>query len=522
MIQRYFTKYFLLIGCVLLLAVNSFAATFSGTLNSTLPTFNRTLAFAQGGTCSLSGIGTAVHYKTQQITLTSAANVTVSFLTADGATFTPPTGDSFLILYGPGAFNPATPCAGAIAANDDADASTFLSKIVTTTPLAAGTYTIVATTYDNEPTDFPYVYTGFSSAPLTVAVVNDANTDFDGDGKTDFVVARATSAPLTEATAPGLAPILNSYNQEVKGRKKQAEPLNNAITPPIYWYTKLSGNGATGVGQLGDAATDTVVTEDFDGDGKDDLAVWTQAPATQANFKILQSSTNTVRVSFFGQTGDDPAVVGDYDGDNKADVAVYRCPPATGAAGQCFFFYRGSLNNPNGNITYVPWGFGTDGDFFPYVGDFDGDGKNDFCIQRSNPSATAQGQFVLLKSMGLGVEYINWGLSSDFLIPGDYDGDGKTDLCVRRTVGGLRQHYVLTRTGATSQTQWGITGDVSAPGDYDGDGKTDFAIWRPDANNTANNYFWVRNSMTGSVTQFEWGQCPTGACDVPVASWAVH
>ncbi len=359
-----------------------------------------------------------------------------------------------------------------------------------------------------------------SAATLTIvglAVPLDANTDFDGDGKTDFVVARATTTPLTEATAPGMGPISKMVRDpEVKGRVRSTDKTDNAITPPIYWYSKLSGSGATGVGQLGDAATDFILTEDFDGDGKDDLTVWTEAPATMANFKILQSSTNTVRVEFFGQTGDDPAVLGDYDGDGKADPAVYRCPAIAGPAGQCFFYYRGSLANPSGNITYVPWGFGVDGDFFPYVGDFDGDGKNDFCVQRANPSATTQGQFVLLKSTG-GIEYINWGLSSDFLIPGDYDGDGKTDICVRRTVSGARQHYILTRTGATSQTQWGITGDVSVPGDYDGDGKTDLAIWRPNVDPTQN-FFWVLNSSNSSVTQFEWGQ----QNDFPVAGWAVH
>jgi hypothetical protein len=367
---------------------------------------------------------------------------------------------------------------------------------------------------------------GVSAATLNIVgstvVPTDANTDFDGDGKTDFVIARATTTPLTEATAPSLAGIRRNFDSssETKSRNRQ-EKTENVLAPPIYWYTSFNGSGANGVGQLGDAATDFIVTEDFDGDLKDDLTVWTEAAATQANFKILQSSTNTIRVEFFGQTGDDPAVVGDYDGDGKADPAVYRCPGVADPDGQCYFFYRGSLNNPGGSVTYVPWGFGADGDFFPYVGDFDGDGKNDFCIQRANPSSPSNGQFVLLKSNGLGVEYINWGLSSDFLIPGDYDGDGKTDLCVRRTVSGTRQHYILTRTGATGQVQWGITGDSSAPGDYDGDGKTDLAIWRSNPDPTQN-YFWVLNSSNNSVTQFEWGQCPTGNCDFAVAGWAVH
>lgn len=353
----------------------------------------------------------------------------------------------------------------------------------------------------------------------------DANVDFDGNGRTDFVVARGTTTPLAESAASAqLAPRRNvDDSTEVKGRLRSRS--DSAIAPPIYWYTSFNPSGATGVGQLGDAATDFITPEDFDGDGKDDLAVWTEAAATQANFKILQSTTNTVRVEFFGQDGDDPAVVGDYDGDGKADPAVYRCPGALDPDGQCYYFFRGSLNNPGGNITYVPWGFGVDGDFFPYVGDLDGDGKHDFCIQRSHPSSPANGQFVLLRSGNLGVEYIAWGLASDFLIPGDYDGDGKTDITVRRSntpTAGQRTYYTLYRTGATSQVQWGITGDSSVPGDYDGDGKTDFAIWRPSAND-AQNFFWILNSSNLSVSTFEWGQCATLAtCDFAVAGWAVH
>lgn len=370
---------------------------------------------------------------------------------------------------------------------------------------------------------------GISAAVLDITTgtppqVNDANVDFDGDGKTDFVVARGTNTPLAENVAPSEAAIRRNLDSsaETKTARTSRDKSENVLAPPIYWYTYFSSNGSNSVGQLGDAATDFITPEDFDGDGKDDLTVWTEGAATVANFKILQSTTNTVRVEFFGQTGDDPAVVGDYDGDNKADPAVYRCPGVADPDGQCYFFYRGSNANPGGNVTYVPWGFGVDGDFFPYVGDFDNDGKNDFCIQRSNPASPTNGQFVLLKSSNLSVEYINWGLSSDFLIPGDYDGDNQTDFCVRRTVGGTRQHYILYRTGATSQTQWGITGDSSVPGDYDGDGKDDLAIWRGNTDPNQN-FFWVLNSSNGSVTNFEWGQCPTVAtCDFAVAGWAVH
>ena len=361
-----------------------------------------------------------------------------------------------------------------------------------------------------------------AAASLTITgatVPVDANADFDGDGKTDFTVARGTNTPLAEgleSNQQGIRKAVNSSVEERQTKGVAANPTDEALAPPIYWYVRNSSNGTNNVVQVGDAATDFITPEDFDGDGRDDIAVWTEGPSLTANFKIFQSATNTLRVELFGQAGDDPAIVGDYDGDGKADPAVFRCPPFAGADGQCFFYYRGSLNNPGGNVTFIPWGFGVDGDFFPYVGDMDGDGKNDFMIQRANPSTPSQGQFVLLRSSDFGVEYINWGLSSDFLIPGDYDGDGKTDIMVRRTVGGARQHWLLTRTGTQNLIVWGVTGDSSAPGDYDGDGKTDIAIWRPNAD-PAQNFFWVLNSSNGSVTQFEWGQLN----DVAVAGWLV-
>jgi hypothetical protein len=293
--------------------------------------------------------------------------------------------------------------------------------------------------------------------------------------------------------------------------------------PPIYWYTQINGSPANSVVQWGDAATDFLIPEDFDGDAKDDFAVWRGgAPGT---ILILESTTSTARIEPFGQTGDDPAIIGDYDGDGKADPAVFRCPALGSGDGQCHYFYRGSNANPSGNITYVPWGFGEDGDFFPNTGDFDGDGKHDFCLQRADPSAPSQGQFVLLKSSNLGAEWINWGLSSDFILPGDYDGDGMADFCVRRTVGGNRHHFILERDGGgtgASPIIWGITGDTSTPGDYDGDGKQDIAVWRGNTDPTQN-FFWILRSSDGGVEKPEWGMCPTvSTCDFAVANWYVH
>lgn len=356
----------------------------------------------------------------------------------------------------------------------------------------------------------------------------DTNMDMNGDGKTDWVVGRATATPLSEGETFGEMPLNRGvYTIRERMAKDREDALNgtnsdNALAPPIAWYTSINGTGATQVASFGDAATDFFVPNDYDGDGKTDLAVWRPGAPFTAAFYILKSTDNTVRTDIFGQTGDDPAITGDYDGDGKADTATFRCPAFGAGDGQCFFYYRPS--NPAvtpAGIWVVPWGFGEDGDFFVSPGDFDGDGKYDFCLQRANPTSTTTGQFVLLKSNGFGVEYINWGSSSDFIIPGDYDGDGRSDFCVRRTISGARQHFILERdgggTGPLSPIPWGITGDTSAPGDYDGDGKQDLAVWRPNAN-AAQNFFYVLRSSDSQLVAFEWGQ----QNDVPPASWYVH
>jgi subtilisin-like proprotein convertase family protein len=304
--------------------------------------------------------------------------------------------------------------------------------------------------------------------------------DFDGDNKTDAAVVRNTGGGPTGQTT---------------------------------WFIRSSQSGASSNPAWG-IANDFFVPEDYDGDGKTDIAVWRAGAPSQAAFYILQSSNNTLKFELFGQTGDDPTVVGDYDNDNKADIAVYR--PGATAGAQSTWYYRGSNANPSGNVTFVPWGQGSD---FVAPGDYDGDGRNDFVVQRDSGGS---GVFWTRLATGA-VSTLVYGLSSDVIVPGDYDNDGKTDIAVARdsngaTAGGDYLWFIRqSSNGATTGGPFGLVTDFIAQGDYDGDGKTDLAIWRPSAV-AGESRFWYLGSQTSTTSTIAWG----ASGDYPVANYNTH
>ena len=255
---------------------------------------------------------------------------------------------------------------------------------------------------------------------------------------------------------------------------------------------------------FGDSSTDFPIPLDFDGDGKADIAVYRAglAEGDPSSFMIKRSSDGVVLTIQLGQFGDDGTVSGDYDGDGKADPAVFSCPATV--PGQCFFRYRPSTQNYS-TIVSVPWGSGlrNSSDLgtlaIPVPGDYDGDGKYDFCVYKQlSPGVW---QFQLLKSSNSQTEMITFGnFATDYVVPGDYDGDGRTDFMLARTGASSStpmQWSLLTRTGGgTGGTPitFGLSSDTPIIGDYDGDGKADIGVVRQGATTGAPNTFLVRKS----------------------------
>jgi Tol biopolymer transport system component len=275
--------------------------------------------------------------------------------------------------------------------------------------------------------------------------VKRAAFDFDGDGRSDPAIFRASAGD--------------------------------------WWYLASTDNSQRAA-HWG-AQTDVLAPADFDGDLKTDHAVWRPS---DGNFYVLNSFNSTIRVENFGLAGDIPTG-GDFDGDNKADVAVYR------AGAQSFFYYRGSMGNPQGNITFVPWGMTGDR---PIVGDYDGDGRTDAAIFR--PS---NGTWYIRKSSDGQLQAYGFGLADDKIVSADFDGDGRSDPAVYRA--GV--WYLLQSTQGISIFQFGIAGDIPVPADYSGDGRADAAVFR-------NGIWWTFDLHTGGTNAVPFGV----NSDIPIQS----
>jgi hypothetical protein len=297
--------------------------------------------------------------------------------------------------------------------------------------------------------------------------------DFDGDGKTDFVIERGVASGELV--------------------RKQWWILNSRDnTSRVLYFGLFNGS-------------DAPIPADYDGDGKWDVAIYKNSSSTnEGYFYILRSSDNTVQIIRWGIFGDSPYKTQDFDGDGKADPTVVRV-----IDGLIYWYTLLSKTNTP-RITQ----FGMSRSYYvtdiPLRGDFDGDGKADLAVYRRIFFGPRVNVFMILQSSDGKMVTRKFGRYLDNTTPitGDFDGDGKTDIGYTYfTLEPANRVWFWRRSsdGNEASIPFGTLGSNVggiSHGDYDGDGKTDVAVWRYYQHSTC--VFSVNRSRDGLLS-VPWG-----------------
>ena len=193
--------------------------------------------------------------------------------------------------------------------------------------------------------------------------------------------------------------------------------------------------------------------------------LWKERLVPSCDHKTTYAGTPYIRNQAWGRRGDKP-FIGDMNGDGKQDFVVYRASNGMGYA----LSASGDIIKRN-----LPWG---DADDQRLVGDVDGDGKDDWV------SVSPDGIWKAIDEQGnVILENVHWGTPGDQYFLGDVDGDGKTDLNARRindTGEAIWFSAKATGEAIARNVEFGDQNDIAQMGDFNGDGKSDYFTWNKD------------------------------------------
>jgi hypothetical protein len=229
---------------------------------------------------------------------------------------------------------------------------------------------------------------------------------------------------------------------------------------------------ATATFEVGDRVG-AVLVGDFNGDGKQDLAVTAIATNWSVRTLILLGD-GAGQFNFFSEVPIGARAVADFNGDGKQDLVALDSSNAV--------IYLGDGTGQFSAANSVDTGCAAP--FQLAIGDFNGDGRLDlaFACYFSNTVTTV-----------LGIGAGGFGTPASFsvsdgpqgLAVGDFNGDGKQDLAVACQPAGMVSILLGNGAGgfaAATNYNGGATPRDIEVGDFNGDGKQDLAVSNPSAN----------------------------------------
>jgi hypothetical protein len=209
------------------------------------------------------------------------------------------------------------------------------------------------------------------------------------------------------------------------------------------------------------AAPVVVLTGDFNGDGKLDLAVINRADSTVSVLLGKPDGTFAPKVDYAVSNSPQSGAVGDFNKDGKLDLVV-----------------GSSVLLGNGDGTFQPTLSTGSSGLSVIAADFNGDGKLDLAIAGGSGNTVS----VLLGNADgtfqAPADY-STGLNPTAVVTGDFNGDGKLDLAVANKNDNTISILLGNGDGTfRSQTTFaaGASPTSLSVGDFNGDGKLDLAV----------------------------------------------
>src|SRR6266568_3185377 len=222
-----------------------------------------------------------------------------------------------------------------------------------------------------------------------------------------------------------------------------------------------------------------VAVGDFNGDGKPDLAISSVGDNTVS--VLLGNGDGTFLAPQVTPVGLNPwyFAVGDFNGDGKLDLAVadYGCPlDCTSSPSNTVTVLLG-----NGNGTFLPGPSLTvgNGPAGVAVGDFNGDGKPDLAVANLNDNTLS-----ILLGNGDGTfqapqTFAGVGTKPYFVAVGDFNRDGKPDLAITNHLGNTVTVLLGNGDGTFQPAQTFLVDSdpvYATVADFNGDGVQDLAV----------------------------------------------
>lgn len=186
---------------------------------------------------------------------------------------------------------------------------------------------------------------------------------------------------------------------------------------------------------------------DFNGDGRDDVAVWYAYPDKTTKLwtftATVQGKFNKPFPSWTAPPGSYPRdrckfVTGDFNGDGRDDLSVFY---GQSSGDVKTYMHLATVNG--GFSAPTDWWSSTPGQIdwkriAPHAGDFNGDGRDDVIIWYDSDDGTDRISTLIAESkanntfdpayVSLTVPAGNWNVNKSQLVIGDYNGDGLDDI----------------------------------------------------------------------------------------------